>query len=163
MMFESIVELTVTIAALGAGLMAGVYFAFSTFIMRAFDQLGAARAADAMNAINEVILRSWFMSLFFGSTLLYALLAGYAAFAADLDGRWWLLTAGLIYVVGMFLCTALFNVPLNNRLAATGENDSPEVESWQHYFVYWTRWNHLRAACSLITAAISIQYLVSQT
>ena len=29
-----------------AGLMAGVYFAFSAFIMRAFDRLGPARAAD---------------------------------------------------------------------------------------------------------------------
>jgi len=161
-MFESIVALPLTIAALGAGLMAGVYFAFSTFIMRSLDRLGAERAADAMNAINEVILKSWFMTLFFGTTLLYAVLAGYAAFATDLGGRWWLFSAGIIYVVGMFLCTAVFNVPLNNRLAASAENDSLKAETWRHYFVDWTRWNHLRAVCSLISAAISIQYLVSQ-
>jgi len=162
MMLNSIIVLSLFIAALSAGLMAGVYFAFSTFIMRAFDQLGAVQAADAMNTVNEVILRSWFMILFFGSTLLYAALAGYAVFAADLAGRWWLFAAGLIYVVGMFLCTALFNVPLNNRLAAAGVDDSTRAEAWKHYFVYWTRWNHLRAICSLITAAISTQYLVSQ-
>ena len=162
-MFESMVPLLVTIAALGAGLMAGVYFAFSAFIMRSFDRLGAVRAADAMIAINEVILKSWFMALFFGTTLLYAVLAGYAAFDSNLGGRWWLFSAGLIYVVGMFLCTALFNVPLNNRLDATAENDRLKAEFWQHYLVYWTRWNHLRALCSLIAAAISIHYLVSQT
>jgi uncharacterized membrane protein len=161
-MFDSLIALPLTLAALGAGLMAGVYFAFSTFIMRAFDRLGAVQAADAMNAINEVILRSWFMIFFFGSTLLYATLAGIAVFDTDLAGRWWLFAAGLIYVVGMFLCTALFNVPLNNRLAAAA-GDSVKGETWKHYFVYWTRWNHLRALCSLITVAISIQYLVSQT
>jgi len=163
MMFDSLIALPLLIASLGAGLMAGVYFAFSTFIMRSFDQLGAVQAADAMNTINEVILRSWFMTLFFGSTLLYAVLAGYAVFDTDLAGRWWLFAAGLIYVVGMFLCTALFNVPLNNRLAAAGDDDNVKTETWEHYFVYWTRWNHLRAVCSLITVAISIQYLVSQT
>ena len=163
MMFDSLIALPLIIAALGAGLMAGVCFAFSTFIMRAFDQLGALQAADAMNTINQVILRSWFMTLFFGSTLLYAVLAGYAVFDTDLAGRWWLFAAGLVYVVGMFLSTALFNVPLNNRLAATGDDDNVKTETWKHYFVYWTRWNHLRAVCSLITVAISIQYLVSQT
>ena len=76
MIFDVIVALALVIATLGAGLMAGVYFAFSTFIMRSLDQLGAVQAADAMNAINEVILQPWFMALIFGSTLLYAVLAG---------------------------------------------------------------------------------------
>jgi uncharacterized membrane protein len=61
------------------------------------------------------------------------------------------------------MCTILFNVPLNNRLAAAAADDSVKGETWKHYFIYWTRWNHLRALCSLITVAISIQYLVSQT
>jgi uncharacterized membrane protein len=162
-MFDLAIALPLLIATLGAGLVAGIYFAFSAFVMRAFDQLGPARAADAMNAVNEVILRSWFLPLFFGSTLLYALLAGYAVFDTGLAGRWWLFAAGLVYVTGMFGCTVLFNVPLNERLAAAGDDDRVKAETWQHYFVYWTRWNHLRALCSLLAVAISIQYLVSQT
>jgi uncharacterized membrane protein len=54
--------------------MAGVYFALSDFIMRSLDRLDAANAVEAMNTINEVILRSWFMPLFFGTSLLYLLL-----------------------------------------------------------------------------------------
>jgi len=123
-MFDSMIAIFLTIAAIGAGLMAGVYFAFSGFIMRSLDQLGAAQATDAMNAINEVILRSWFMLLFFGSTVLYAVLSAIALFDANLAGRWLLFTAGLIYVFGMFLCTAMFNVPLNNFLAEASDDDS---------------------------------------
>ena len=162
-MFESMLALSLTVATIGAGLMAGVYFAFSGFIMRSLDQLGASQAADAMNAINEVILRSWFMVLFFGSTLLYAALAGFAMFDADLAGRWWLFAAGLIYVVGMFLCTAVFNVPLNNRLADAGSDENAKAETWTHYFEHWTRWNHLRSVCSLVTLVMSIHYIVSYT
>lgn len=162
-MFDSMTAFSLSIAAIGAGLMAGVYFAFSAFIMRSLDQLGAARATDAMNAINEVILRSWFMVLFFGSTLLYAVLAAVAMFATDVAGRWLLFAAGLIYVVGMFLCTVLFNVPLNNRLADAGSDDNTKAETWPHYFKHWTRWNHLRSTCSLVTVVLSIYYLASYT
>ena len=158
-MFDSILALALVIATIGAGLMAGVYFAFSGFIMQSLDQLGAVRAADAMNAINKVILRSWFMVLFFGSTLLYAALAGVAVFVADLQGRSLLFATGLIYLSGMFLCTALFNVPLNNRLAEAGESEIAKAETWLLYFERWTHWNHLRSISSLMTLTLSLYYL----
>lgn len=162
-MLDSMIALSLTVAAIGAGLMAGVYFAFSGFIMRSLDQLGEAPAADAMNAINKVILRSWFMVLFFGSTLLYVFLAALAVFETDLAGRWLLFATGLIYVVGMFLCTAIFNVPLNNHLADAGSDNNAKAETWKHYFKRWTRWNHLRSVCSLAALVLSIHYLVSYT
>ncbi|MFK7860021.1 MAG: DUF1772 domain-containing protein [Granulosicoccus sp.] len=150
-----------TIASISAGLMAGVYFAFSTFIMRSLHQLGPTRAADAMNSINDVILRSWFMLLFFGSTLLYLVLLVVGIVSTELTGRWFLILSGLIYVVGMFCCTAMFNVPLNNRLAQTRDEQSRKVEIWAIYFKKWTRWNHLRGTCSLITMVLSMHYLVN--
>ena len=155
------IDLAVTLAALGAGLMAGVYFAFSGFIMRAFDQLGPDRATDAMNAINDVILRSWFMALFFGSTLLYTVLAVVALIDADLNGRWWLFAAGVIYVVGMFVCTAAFNGPRNNRLAENREDSEARNQMWQLYYHTWTRWNSVRAICSLLAMVFSIQTLTA--
>ena len=156
-MFVSTIEFALVIASLGAGLMAGVYFAFSAFVMRSLDRLGAAAAADAMNSINEDILRSWFMPLFFGTTLLHAALAGIAVFVADLPGRWWLVAAGLVYVAGMFVCTVLFNVPLNDRLAAAGDAGAG---TWNRYYRNWTRWNHLRTAASLAAAALGLGYLL---
>jgi uncharacterized membrane protein len=41
-------------SAIGCGLLAGLYFAFSTFIMTAFDRIGQAAGIAAMNAINAV-------------------------------------------------------------------------------------------------------------
>ncbi len=140
--------------------MAGVYFAFSAFIMRSFDQLGATQATNAMNAINEVILRSWFMALFFGSSLLFAILSAFALFNAELPGRWLLFTTGLIYVIGMFVCTAMFNVPLNNRLAEMPDDESGVSDNWALYFRNWTRWNHLRGVCCLVSLVLNLYYLV---
>ncbi|MFK7995268.1 MAG: DUF1772 domain-containing protein [Granulosicoccus sp.] len=162
-MIESMWTFSLTIAAIGAGLMAGVYFAFSGFIMRSFDQLAATQATDAMNAINEVILRSWFMPLFFGTTVLYALLSLIALLNSDLAGRWLVVTMGLVYVAGMFLCTALFNVPLNNRLASVKDNDQLKSEIWPLYFKQWTQWNHFRGVCSLVAFLLNVYYLIYYT
>ncbi len=159
-MFDSLVSILVFVAAISAGLMAGVYFAFSGFIMRSFDQLGGASAADAMNAINEVILRSWFMPLFFGSTLLFAVLIVLPVFDSSLPGRWFLLFAGLIYVVGMFVCTVAFNVPLNNELAKAGGDEQAKAAMWARYYTVWTRWNHVRSVCSLIALSLGMYYLL---
>ncbi len=162
-MLDSAIALSLYIAAIGAGLMAGVYFAFSAFIMRSFDRLGAIAAADAMNAINDVILRSGFMILFWVSTGLYAALVPVALFDDSIAGRGWLMAAGLLYVIGMFVCTAAFNVPLNNRLAATADDDIAKQEAWPHYLQYWTRWNSLRTVCSLASCAISITWLTAHS
>ena len=162
-MSGNIMTISITIATISAGLMAGVYFAFSAFIMRSLQQLGPIKATDAMNAINEVILRSWFMLLFFGSTLLYLFLVVVAVISAELAGRWLLLSSGLIYVIGMFCCTAMFNVPLNNRLAQVKNDDGKKAENWALYSKRWTRWNHLRGVCSLIAMILSMQYLANYT
>ena len=153
-----IMILLVSLALIGAGLMAGVYFAFSTFIMRAFDRLGPSPAAQAMNAINVDILRSAFMPLFFGSTLVHVALVVIALLDSELAGRGWLIAVGLLYALGMFLCTAVYNVPLNNRLAAAEPNDIDAT--WRLYVVDWTRWNHLRSLCSLLATIGTLYWLI---
>ena len=150
----------IVVAATSAAVMAGLYFAFSAFIMKSFDDIGAENAVAAMNSINEVILRSSFMVLFFGSTLLFAALTIIGLMVGELQGSWMLVSAGALYVLGMFGCTAAFNVPLNNRLAAVGPGIQEKTETWVHYYRVWTKWNHLRAVCSLLSSVLCTVYLV---
>ena len=111
-MIESAMPVWVGTGAASAGMMAGIYFSFSGFIMQALNALGATAATDAMNSINRVILRSWFIMLFFGSTALFGFIAVMALLTPGLAGRWLLFFAGVTYVIGMFGCTAFLNVPL---------------------------------------------------
>ena len=71
--------------ALGCGLMAGVYFAFSTFIMTALGRLDQAASIAAMNAINVDIVRSLFMPLFLGTTVAGAALVVMGAHCASVS------------------------------------------------------------------------------
>ena len=71
-----------------------------------------------------------------------------------------LLITGLTYFGGMFLCTVLFNIPLNNRLAKVEEGDKDKAQVWSYYYKVWTRWNHLRTVSSLMACVLSIYQLI---
>jgi uncharacterized membrane protein len=137
--------------ALGCALLGGLYFAFSTFIMKALERTGAANGAAAMNSINVVILRSLFMPFFFGTTLGSLVLA----VAGVIEGAPLMIAGGTLYVLGMFVVTMFGNVPLNNALAA-----NPTEDTWRRFRSTWTRWNHVRTMSCLAAAALFIAELV---
>ena len=144
--------------AIGCGMMAGIYFAFSTFIMASLSKIAPPAGIAAMQSINDVILRSPFMPLFFGTSLVAAGVVVMAVRDQAIPGGVWLLSAGAVYFVGMFLCTVFFNVPLNNKLKAVDPAAAASVEVWAHYLRVWTVWNHLRTVAS---AAASILFFVA--
>ena len=144
--------------AISSGLMAGTYFAFSSFIMQSLSALDGVEGMRAMNAINEVILRSLFMPLFFASAVFALVLVGGGLWTWGEPNSLWATAAGSIYVIGMFGVTAVFNVPLNNALAKAGCESNPE-QVWAHYCTVWTRWNSVRAVASLMTFTMCVKLL----
>ena len=62
-------------AALGSALIAGVFFAFSTFVMAALARLPPAQGIAAMQAINVTVLNPWFLGVFVGTAIACVVLA----------------------------------------------------------------------------------------
>lgn len=146
-------------SALGCGLLAGLFFAFSAFIMRALGRLPHATGIAAMNAINAAILRSLFMPVFLGTTLSAGLLAALALFRWEQPGAGAMFCGGAIHVLGMFACTMFIEVPQNNALQRVDPGSEAALPVWQRYLTRWTAWNHIRtlacmAACALFVAAL---------
>jgi uncharacterized membrane protein len=54
------------LTALGAGLVAGAFFAFSTFVMAALGRVPAHEGIRAMQQINITVINPWFMTALFG-------------------------------------------------------------------------------------------------
>ena len=78
MMDDTLFALTL-VAALGSGLVAGAFFAFSTFVMGALARLPAPQGIAAMQSINIVVINPWFMTAMFGTGLAAVALAVAAA------------------------------------------------------------------------------------
>jgi uncharacterized membrane protein len=149
-------------AAIGCGVLGGLYFAFSAFIMTAFARIDRACAAVAMTAINAAIVRSLFMPIFLGTTLASLALA----IAAVLD---WhgpaapaMLAGGAGHVLGMFVVTMLFNVPLNNALASADPASDEAAPVWARYLRAWTAWNHVRTVASITACAMFISAIAGR-
>jgi uncharacterized membrane protein len=150
------------VTALGCGLVAGVFFAFSTFVMKALAQLPSAQGIAAMQSINVVVINPWFMAAFLGTALACAALAIASLFTWDRPGAVYLLVGSLLYVLGTFVATMLFNVRRNDALAAIDPASADGASLWAAYVTGWTAWNHVRtaaalAAAALLTAAIYLQ------
>ncbi len=149
---------TLTFAcALACGLVAGVFYAFSSFVMQGLGRMPAAQGAAAMQSINVTAVRPPFMAGFMGTTLLCLAALVVAATGAREAG--WLVAGALLYLVGCFGVTIAFNVPRNDALAAA-DPDAPETaELWQRYLREWTAWNHVRTAAALAGAGAFTAWL----
>jgi uncharacterized membrane protein len=138
------------LAALGCGLIAGVFFAFSAFVMKALARLPPGEGIAAMQSINVAVLNPWFLGAFFGTAA-----ACVVALICSLL-RWH--EPGAVYlflgaVLGSLLVTMVFNVPRNQALAAIARADPGAASRWTGYVAGWTAWNHVRTAASLAAAA----------
>lgn len=141
------------VAALGAGVIGGVFFAFSSFVMTALARLPPPQGIAAMQAINIVVINPVFLGVFLGTAVASAALVIVAFAAWSGPGAIWRIAGGGLYLVGTFLVTMAFNVPRNNALAGLDPAAAEAAPAWSRYVDEWTAWNHVRAAAAVAAAA----------
>jgi uncharacterized membrane protein len=152
-MMDGILFVLTLLAALGCGMMAGVFFAFSAFVMKALARLPAEQGVAAMQAINVVAVTPAFMAALFGTAVVCAALAVWAFFAWDERFAPYLLAGSVLYLVGTILLTITYHVPRNEALARVEPHSADAQRHWTRYLSGWTAWNHVRAAAALAAAA----------
>jgi uncharacterized membrane protein len=144
------------LAALGSGLIAGFFLAFSSCVMAALGRISPASGVSAMQSVNVAVLNPLFLGTFFGTAVLSLVLAVAALINWAEPGAFYLLAGSQLYLLGSILVTMICNVPLNNRLAAVKPESAEGKAVWTHYLSVWTAWNHVRTAASLAAAACFI-------
>lgn len=141
------------LAILGCGLIAGVFFAFSAFVVKALARLPSEVGIAAMQSINIVVLNRWFLGVFLGTAAACVLALVAAAMQWHESGALYLLIGSSLYLVGTVLVTGMCNVPRNEALASLEPSDPDAASHWLRYVVGWSRWNHVRTAAALLAAA----------
>jgi uncharacterized membrane protein len=147
-------SVAIAVTALGCALTAGVFFAFSTFVMQGLGRLAPARGAAAMQAINVTAVTPAFMTALFGTAALCLAMVVWGLAEWGDDAGPWMVAGGVLYLVGSIGVTIAANVPRNNRLAALAPEAA--VDLWADYLRTWTAWNHVRTVASLAAAALLV-------
>jgi uncharacterized membrane protein len=148
------------ITALGCALIAGIFLAFSNFVMGALARISPPSGIAAMQAINVVVLNPLFLGLFMGTALACAVLFVHALMHWQAPGALCLAAGSVCYVVGTFGVTMAFNVPRNNALARRDPSGAESEGFWRGYVSGWTMWNHIRTLAALVAAALLIWALL---
>ncbi len=150
---NNLIYILTFISILGCGLIAGIFFAFSTFVMQALGRLQPTQGIEAMKNINVTVLNPWFLSVFMGTAVLCFILAVSTYWRWDQPGSFYLLAGCLLYLIGTFLATVVFNVPMNNALESMVPASSEASDYWSLYLTKWTFWNHVRTVAAFLGSA----------
>ncbi|MDJ0704545.1 MAG: DUF1772 domain-containing protein [Leptolyngbyaceae cyanobacterium MO_188.B28] len=149
-------------AAIGSALSAGIFFAFSTFVMQALAQQPSSPGIATMQSINITVINPWFMAAFFGPAAAGLLLAISALRQWDQPGAIYWILGSLLYLIGTIGVTVLGNIPLNDALAIVSPDSAEGTTLWVKYLTDWTFWNHVRTLAGFLAAVLFTLSLCSR-
>jgi len=140
--------------AIASALTAGIFFAFSTFIMQALAQQPSAQGIATMQSINITVINPWFMAAFFGPAVSGIILTIALLQQWEQPGAIYWLIGSLIYLIGTIGVTIAGNIPLNDALAIVSPNSAEGATLWVRYLSDWTFWNHVRTVAACLAATL---------
>ncbi len=146
---NSLMPIVGTAAVLGTAIVGGVFFAFSSFIMKALGRLSAPEGIAAMQSINVVVINPSFLGAFMGTALLSVGVIVLALLNHGHPSAMFFVGGAVCYFAGTFLVTMFGNVPLNDRLASESPTDPAAAQLWTHYLDRWTMWNTVRTIAAI--------------
>jgi len=153
-MLPGAIFLATLLAAVGSGLVAGIFYGFSSIVMPALGRLPPEQAIAAMQAINVAAINRWLLGALFG-TGAACLAAAVGPLLAPGPGGAGLRVAGaMVYLAGAIGVTAACNVPRNDALARLSPDAPDAAGAWLRYLAEWTAWNHVRGAAALVAATL---------
>jgi uncharacterized membrane protein len=136
-------------AVIGAGVVAGVYFAFATFVMPGLRRAPASSAIGAFNGINKAAPASpLFMLVLFGTGIVSVLLMIWGLQHRDNPAAIWMLVGAGLYLVSL-LVTMMYHVPHNEQLMKVDPHGSGAAATWTQFYSAWMGWNWVRTVTAL--------------
>ena len=139
-----------------SGVMGGVLYGFSSFVMPALRRLPASQAVATMQAMNRTAPRALGLPLVVSGPGTTAV-AVWALTRADVPGtaRALLVTGG-VTALAAFAITAGYHVPRNDRLDTVDATSEAAALVWGSFLPGWVSMNHARTALSLVSAGLVI-------
>ena len=149
------------LAALGSGLVGGVFFGFSGFVMKALGRLRPAQGIATVQSINAMAVTPPLMIALFGTALACVTLVISSLLRWREPVALFRIVGGGVYLIGAVLVTIVGNVPLNNALAAVDPDSAEGATRWVQYVPHWTAWNSVRTVAAIVAAAILTLALIA--
>lgn len=152
-------QVALVLATFLCSLVAGFVFAFAVVVMPGIRRLGNGEFIRAFQAMDGIIQNNQpvFMVVWIGSVIALIVAAVFGIGYLDAAGRWLLIIAAAVYLLGVQLPTFAVNIPLNNRLQSLdvdAMNEADRVAAREAFEAPWNRWNTIRTILSCLVSGL---------
>ena len=152
-MDSTFVRTLTVIGAVGSGVVAGVFFAFSTFVMSGLRKAPAPAGIAAMQSINRQAPTPAFMLAFLGTTGVCVVLGVIALTKWGSTAATLALIAAVMSLVPVIM-TGAYHQPRNLAFEHVDPAAPGAVDAWRSYLAGWVPWNHVRTVSSAAAAVL---------
>ncbi|WP_419698302.1 DUF1772 domain-containing protein [Mucilaginibacter sp. NFX135] len=154
--------LILIITATATALIAGLFYGYTCSVNLGLGKLTDSEYIAAMNSINVQILNPLFFASFMG-TLLLLPLSAYLNYTPGMNNTRFILlvSAALVYVIGVFGVTMFGNVPLNDALARLNAETASAKDLSAYRTMFEEPWNFLHNIRTLANVISLILVIVS--
>lgn len=144
------------ITTLSSGLMAGLFFAWSISVTPGLAKVGDKIYLQGFQSMNRAIINPVFLIFFMGLAVLLPLLS-YLYYQSPMGTQfWYIISATILYLVGVMTITFFGNVPMNNTLEIL-QIDLMKPEQMGSFRLgfegKWNKLNMIRTICSSLAFA----------
>lgn len=157
-MIDGLPQALTVVAVVATGLIAGVFFAFSTFVMPGLRRTDDEAGLRAMQGINRAAPASpLFVAFLVGTAVLGVGLAVWALTDLDEPAAPYLLAGAVLYLATIVI-TGVYHIPRNDALGSVEPTSAGAADEWHHYYGGWVLWNHVR---TLTPTAAMVCYVLA--
>ena len=100
---DQLIPIVGTTALLGSALVSGIFYAFSSFVMKALARVRSEEGIGAMQSINVAVINLSFLGVFLGTTVVSLGAGGLALAGWGRPSAPFFLGGALCYLLGTFL------------------------------------------------------------
>lgn len=147
------------LALLLTGLLAGLFYGYDCSVIKGLGNLQDDVYLQSFQSINKAIQNLYFFISFMGCLLVLPLATWLSYKSSDSATFYLLLSATLIYVMGVFGVTILGNVPLNEQLAKfnSAQATTNDIAAMRKVFEKpWNNFHTIRTVASVIAFSLVI-------
>jgi uncharacterized membrane protein len=158
---EALRSVTLVLATISIGLMAGVFGLYANTIMPGLRKTDDRTFVGAFQSLDRAIINPLFMTTFFAALLVTAA-AALLHIGDDRSALPWIVAALVLYLA-TFAITVRVHVPRNDAIKAAGTpRQSAELATLRQQFdeATWATWNMARALMTMAAFACLVWALV---
>jgi len=155
----NLVQLFHFAAVLLTGLVAGLFYGYDCSVVNGLGNLENDVYLQSFQSINKIIQNPYFFVSFMGCLLVLPF-ATWVSYGNSGPATFYLLlSATIIYLMGVFGVTIFFNIPLNEELAKFSISTATENEISTMRKIFenpWNKYHAIRTVSSIISFSLTI-------